>query len=391
MAEEPKKKKQHFVPRLILRKFSSDDRSISLVVLASRKRVNGASIATQCYEDYFYGADGELEDAFGISEGLFQKALGDLSIEHLERLSDDELYQVRLFAHYQRHRTVAAAEEINDLADGLMKKILEKMPLPDDLKGADLNDLRIQLNGPQFLNLYQAASIQPLILDLEVKFLVSTKPLGLVLSDHPVVAYNQWAEHHPLFRDFDGTDGLALRGLQWFLPLSPRVCLAVYDPGTYAYGSDRHRTCSIGMHDVRLLNMLQGINAHECIYFDPRCTPQEELDRILRERERLLPKENHVFFEGDLRVRPDGNLGQVVGFSNAALKVGKQLNCVRVIDQTPYKDYNRLVLPVRSPELVEMMKQWSEFLDAEVEKRRKSPKETADSAAGAPPEPPKEE
>jgi uncharacterized protein DUF4238 len=376
MAEEPRKKRQHFVPRLILREFSPDDRSISLVVVESRKRVDGASIATQCYEDYFYGADGELEKAFGISEGTFRSAVGELSVEHLERLSEDELYRVRLFAHYQRHRTVAAAEQINDLADGMMKKLLEKMPLPDNLKGIDLNDFKIRLSGPQFLNLYQAAAIQPLILDLHVKFLVSTKPLGLVVSDHPVVAYNQWAEHHPRFRGSDGTAGLALRGLQWFLPLSPRVCLAVFDPGTYAYGSDRRRTCSIGMHDIRLLNTLQAINAHECVYFDPRCTPREELDRVLQERVRLMPCENNLFFEGELRARPDGKIGQLVRFSNAALKVGKQLNCVRVTDKEPYEDYDRAVLPVRSPELLQLMEQWSDFLDGEVEKRRK-PSEVA--------------
>src|SRR2546427_219268 len=85
MAQEAKKKRQHYVPKLILRRFSPDERSLTMVVLGTGKRIENASLKEQYYEDYFYGKDGAIEEAFAQLEGKFSDALGDLSCLHLER------------------------------------------------------------------------------------------------------------------------------------------------------------------------------------------------------------------------------------------------------------------------------------------------------------------
>lgn len=363
-----KKKRQHYVPRLILREFSQDGRSISLVVIGTGQRVDGASVANQCYEDYFYGMDGALEDAFGSAEGDFKSAVSDLGREHLEGLSDADIVQIRLFVHYQAHRTFGAAEEADALADGLAKRILAA---GRDFDEEDLENIHISLTKPQFLNLYQAASLQPLLLDLEVKFLISEKDLGLIVSDHPVVQANHWAEHHPDFRGFSGTHGIALRGLQWFLPLSPKVCLAIYDPGTYCYGSPKRRTCTIGLHDIRLLNTLQALNAQECIYFDPEATPTDELERVQRERHQYGPPRKYDFSEGKL-VQPDGSTGDLVRFTGSRPRLGRKFSFAQITDKSRYPRYDRIVLPVRSEELFALMKEWSATLDEKVEQAAKA-------------------
>ena|GEM_PF-5873618 len=321
-----------------------------------------SSIATQCYEDYFYGIDGTLEKAFGITEGQFSSALGDLSAEHLEKISPDDLHQIRLFVHYQRMRTLAAAEALNDSTDAFLKKILAHVDLPPAPEGFGLDSLRIELEKPQLMNVYQAAATQPLLLDLEVKFLFASRGAGFVVSDHPVVASNQWAEHHPRFGDYDGTSGLALRGLQWFLPLTPTTCIAVFDPEVYRYGSPKRRVCTIGSRDVRLLNTLQGANAYQSIFFDPRITPRDEVQRILRERSSLLAFRKAVVSEGDL-LRPDGTIGQLIQMTSREVKVRRRLNCIEVVRFDDYDGYRSVVLPVRSAELVELMHSWSKELD----------------------------
>lgn len=50
-----KNKKQHFVPRFYLRKFSADGRSVNIWNLTNEKRIQGANLKNQCYKDYFYG------------------------------------------------------------------------------------------------------------------------------------------------------------------------------------------------------------------------------------------------------------------------------------------------------------------------------------------------
>jgi hypothetical protein len=367
MSRQPKKKRQHYVPRLILRKFSKDDKRISLLVLQDGREVPEASLKEQCYEDYFYGKDGGIEDAFGTTEGRFSAIIGNLDPDHLERISKNEIDALRQFVHYQSMRTLASAEYTNAFSDALAKSIISKDSRFGDL---DFSKIQINLKNPQHESLYHAAELTPLLLDLDVKFLTSEKKIGFVLGDDPATHYNQFAEHHPLFRHWSGTWGLALKGLQMFLPVSPRVCIAVYDPSTYMYGSPKKRVCAISMHDVRFLNTLQALTAHKCLYFDPGCTPKEELDRLKRERLRHGEWRKPLLFEGEPVRAADGSVRQFIEYNAPELRLGTQFNFSKIIDRNSYEGYDRGCIPVRSPELVDLMKRYSQFLKERVEEAR---------------------
>ena len=261
------KKRQHYVPRLILREFSRDRATTTVLVLDTGEAIDGASISRQCYENYFYGEDGKVEGSLAQIEGLFSALLGDRSHERLEALTDDDMVVLTFFVQLQRGRTVAAAEQISEQTDSLWKAVLAGDPHLDDL--GDLDQFRIGTDRPQSEALYYAAMAWPLLLDLKLKFLVPNGKLGFVVSDNPVILYNQYAEHHPIYKHHPATVGLGMKGLQVFLPLSPRLCLALFDPTAYEYGSPTSRICSVGLRDVRLLNQMQVLNAHECLYFDP--------------------------------------------------------------------------------------------------------------------------
>ena len=56
-----KKKRQHYVPRFILRNFASDERKRTICVQTPEQTILNASLRDQCYSDYFYGADGAVE------------------------------------------------------------------------------------------------------------------------------------------------------------------------------------------------------------------------------------------------------------------------------------------------------------------------------------------
>jgi hypothetical protein len=47
-------KRQHYVPRMILRNFSTDGKRCSLYILSEGQRVDKVSIANQCYKDYLW-------------------------------------------------------------------------------------------------------------------------------------------------------------------------------------------------------------------------------------------------------------------------------------------------------------------------------------------------
>ena len=76
-----KTKRQHYVPRLLLRSFSSDPQRRMLCVRTRERTVVGASMRDQCYSDYLYGADGSVEcqgsgELIGLSSGELIHRIG---------------------------------------------------------------------------------------------------------------------------------------------------------------------------------------------------------------------------------------------------------------------------------------------------------------------------
>jgi len=96
-------KRQHYVPRMILRRFSKDGKRISLVVAG--KRIDGASIGKQCYGDYFHGSDNVMEKSFADSEAKMASFLGDLAPARFANLTDEDVHELRMFLAYQYIRT----------------------------------------------------------------------------------------------------------------------------------------------------------------------------------------------------------------------------------------------------------------------------------------------
>ena len=106
--------------------------------------------------------------------------------------------------------------------------------------------------------------MQPLLSDLRMKLLIAPKDHEFITSDHPTVTTNQRFYGRT---NFPSTSGLAMRGIQVFLPLSPTACLIQYDPQCYRVGTRRQDTVSISSMDVETLNGLQVLNCDCVVYF----------------------------------------------------------------------------------------------------------------------------
>lgn len=123
------KRKQHFVPRFYLRHFSNDPDQKSIGVWNIQKGVfaRQASLQNQAHAAYFYGKDGEVEDALAWLEGpasLAQKEV--IDTEQLPRHGSIEW--LVLFAHtvYQAQRTQYAAEALNESFDKFFHATFEE-------------------------------------------------------------------------------------------------------------------------------------------------------------------------------------------------------------------------------------------------------------------------
>lgn len=110
-----------------------------------------------------------------------------------------------------------------------------------------------------------------------------------------------------------GVIGWDCRGLQAFVPLSPRVLLMLYDLETYRVDGDRgtkHVTTLQNVRDVHGLNSLQALNAHENLYFLSAPTP--EMEAFFHQMREKREKGRSAFVVTKPTKRADGTASQLL-------------------------------------------------------------------------------
>lgn len=353
------KKKQHYVPQMILRRFSPNDKNIGALLLQSGKSLPSIGLKEQCYENYFYGKDGIMEEGFAEGEGMFSSMLGDLSESHLGKLDAEALTHFRSFIVYQYMRTKRAASITSDMAEDALKEHLRPMA---EEKGIALDDLRIGLTNPQSLNLVSATYGVASVMDLTVKFIVTDRKTGFVLADHPAVVYNQFAEHHPVLSVCLGASGLLSKGIQILFPVSPTTCVLMYDPTTYDCGSPNSYMLRAGRHDTQAINTLQAISADECLYYNPQFMDGAELDRLKAVRRRFAQRTGHKLIRGERYAHEDGTDRQPFAIGPVDTRAGIKFGFCRVTDLNKYQSHHDIAMPHRDTGIAEFQHGWAEYV-----------------------------
>jgi hypothetical protein len=258
------KKRQHFVPKFYLKRFTPDEKLINLYNLKSRKKVIGASLKEQCYENYFYGKDLKLENALGDAEGEIAKVFQ--ALDHFRRppqWGSPGHFVIVIHILMQHSRTLYAAESVNETTDKLSKAIMAKQMQEEH--GIDIAKYKIGMTGASTYSLPIEISAYPLLYDLQCKLLINRTATEFITSDNPVVLYNQFMD----YRTEVSNCGFASKGLQIFFPLDKEKLIALYDHRVYRLGSNSNFTIELShTNDVDALNILQFCSAHENIYFN---------------------------------------------------------------------------------------------------------------------------
>jgi hypothetical protein len=114
--------------------------------------------------------------------------------------------------------------------------------------------------------LNEAALCLPITFDLCFKLVINKTKEPFITSDHPVVLYNQFLEPR---KKYGNNTGLACKGLEIFLPISPRHLLIFFDPDVYKVENKSNVSVDITADaDVKALNLLQCISADKNLYFN---------------------------------------------------------------------------------------------------------------------------
>jgi hypothetical protein len=264
----PANKRQHYVPRFILKRFSSNSaaRTISLINLQRGLVVNGASLRDQCYKDYFYSSQ-QVEKSLANLEGKWAIFLDKLIKE--ESIDRDKIVMLAELFCVQRTRTLRAEAETNEIFNNLAKSLVAGKFAP-----VELAKVKMKLDNASLLNLMNGLSSVPILFDMKAILLKNATRIPFIIGDNPVVSTNWFCRTR--FPSKAGI-GLASSGLQMVLPISPKYCLMLHDPKTYSMPDLTGHTTISSERDVRLLNKLQVSQAHQNIYFSTG-TPVAFLD-----------------------------------------------------------------------------------------------------------------
>lgn len=259
------KKNQHFVPKHYLRQFSInlDKNQIGLFYLEKKIFRNAVPIKSQAKEDFFYGKDGEIEEALSklenVAAPIFNRII---STNTIPQKNEDGYYSFFTFCIVMANRTKDATEQVKELTDKMFREIMSYEEKFRDI----INELRIYPENPAAMALEATMKRLHLAFDLKVKLLINRTSTKFITSDHPVIKYNQFLEkrNHP-----GGNVGIATKGLEIFFPISATHMLCFYDDQVYKIGFKSKDTVDlINPIDIDKLNFLQVLNCFDHLYFN---------------------------------------------------------------------------------------------------------------------------
>jgi Protein of unknown function (DUF4238) len=349
------KKKQHYIPRFYLKNFSRKDseKSIGIFNIASSRFIPIGSLKDQAYKNYFYGRDLKIENALEILEDASAKIIQSiLTQKYIPYRGSQDYSTLLFFVVFLNERTPCKVKQLNEFTDKFVKTTfyewlsVKKISLPPDL-----DNLKITMKNTIRAALRNAALHLDLVFDLGLKVVLNKTQEPFITSDHPVVFYNQFLE---LRKQYGSNTGLACKGLEIFLPISPQHLLIFFDRDVYKVGNKNDAVIDIAnIDDVRALNSLQCISADEHLYFNEEVSEQQIkllLCRSIRQ-ERRKAKANVDQYRG---FKDDGRKSIILHSYKSDIKCSLSLSFIHTLKKAKKYIVGDKVLHMRDPEIFQL-------------------------------------
>lgn len=272
------KKNQHIVSKFHLKKFSIDNKNthIGIYNKPSKNYIAKGALDDQGYKKYFYGKDEVLENELSKIENECSKAFADLiKREELPKHNSKDAFLLRFFTFLQDSKTAEKVDSQKEFFYKTTQKIIKLIDKDEDR----FDNITFGYENPAGASIDHILNNFNLIVDLESKLIINKSKLPFIFSDNPTVRYNQ------LMEKFDKPGchtGLTTKGLQIFIPISPKLMLCYYDQRVYKIGSRKQRNISIvSEEDINQLNSLQYLNSDKNLYFNQQLVEEYfiELDK----------------------------------------------------------------------------------------------------------------
>ena len=256
-------KKQHYVPRELLRNFSNDneEKLINIFLLNNNKIVENVDLYNQACEKYFYGEDQKLENAYSQLENLFSSALRKLKKGNIE-LTPEENSSVRLFMIFQLNRTPEAIQKMNSFMNEMTKELLRNNSMVSEEVKEHIDDFNVCLKQPHEYLFALTMEISYTVSDLKLG-LIENKDETFVIGKSPVFVLN------PFLYELNYQNslmGLGVKGAMVFMPISSKYIVVLYDSFSYKFNK-KNGIIIPTINDINKFNLCQFFKTQDCVYF----------------------------------------------------------------------------------------------------------------------------
>jgi hypothetical protein len=270
------------------------------VNISSSRQILRASLKTQCYRDYFYGEDGQQEKLLADIEGIAATALKKVVLsESLPGQANSDFSTILTYLLLQNSRTGYHIDALNEMADSFMKHAIRPY-FNQQFPEGDLEKFVITLTGATHMAISSALNGYILLLDMQWLLLKAPTGNEFITSDTPVVRAN------PFLQDLmkGGGAGIANKGLQILLPLTPNLAILLFDKQTYrTHGIRGTELVTVTAKDLEMLNVLQCAACYENVYFNDPSLKLEALAQKARPFRRAKKHTTEVHVREDTEER----------------------------------------------------------------------------------------
>lgn len=271
------KAKQHFVPRMLLKRFSWDGINVNICNIRGEQELISVPYKPQCQKRYFYGADKRIENALSKVENFIDAEINKLVTGCLAPLmypsgvclNDHELRRSMLSYIYIQYTRTKKSKDLVDKAlennfnlfkvqkkEEILSKLIKKNDsdswgLTRDDLNKFINSSTIKIDDP-FDHIFREAHRHfEKNQHLKAMVLFNSSKIPFITSDNPVLnIVTFFPEHVPSF----------------FMPVSPAHCLFFFDERYFNVKNIENVVFISDFNEIAYINMMQCENCDNNIY-----------------------------------------------------------------------------------------------------------------------------
>lgn len=249
---------------------------------------NQAKLKTQASKKYFYGKDGKIEDWLASIETIVAPIFHNYLAKEILPQRESEIH-IRLifFLILLDLRNPMRLNQFIKSRELLIERIVSKNP---EFVNSDLvKEIRETIEKEKSVKtvVTMANDIVPICLDLEYKLLKNMTKNPFIISDYPLVKYNQFLEMRKW--NNSGHNGYGTIGLQIYLPINSQYTLILFDSNVYKVGNKKEKIVEIDEEkSIDQLNLLQCLNCDNNLFFNEKAS--KFYIEKLHERALKIPK-----------------------------------------------------------------------------------------------------